>query len=131
MDEYRTAIRRIIQLTLFVLSASVLAWGFTDYKAAWAGFALGTAVSLFNAIHTARKIDRLAEAVLSGKKKGHSLGMLARFAASALAAVIALRYPEHFHILFTVIGLMASQILALVYSFFQLMKTSPDRAGKG
>jgi ATP synthase protein I len=106
----------------FLLAMLVLGWGFTDYQTIFLGLILGTAISLFNLWHLARKTEKFGDAVIKGGKKKRSLGMFTRMAASIAGVIIAMEFPEYFHALSVVIGLMASYIVIMIDSFFQLFK---------
>lgn len=133
MDDYSVAVRRVAQWVLFLLSASLLGWAFSDPEAKplFAGFGLGATVSLLNALYTAYKINRLGQIALSGQKKPVSLGTVNRFASSLLAALIAVRYPQTFALIPVIIGLIATQAIALLFGLTQIFKTSNGRSRKG
>src|SRR6185312_1821925 len=103
MDDYGLAVRRVIKFTLYFLSLSLLGYAFTQFKLQSAGLALGALVSLTNTIYTARKVIRLGDVVVSGEKRRVSLGFATRLATSLLAVMIAMRFPQIFDYVFTVI----------------------------
>ena len=51
-----------------------------------------------------------------------SLGSLTRMAVGALAAVIALRYPEEFHMVSVVMGLMTVYLVIMIDYFIQHLR---------
>lgn len=122
MTELSEVYARQRKYVYFLLAILVLGWGFTDYQTIFLGLILGTAISLFNLWHLARRTEKFGEAVSKGGKKKRSLGMFTRMAAAILAVIIAMEFPEYFHVLSVVIGLMASYIVIMIDSFFQLFK---------
>jgi ATP synthase protein I len=124
MDDFGLSIRRVIQFTLYFLSICLLGYAFTEYKSQFLGLVLGASISLFNSIYTARKIVRLGEMAASGEKKAISMGAPVRFASAVLAAVIALRFPQTFAFLFTVMGLFVSQAIAFIDGVYLHIKST-------
>jgi ATP synthase protein I len=122
MTELSEMYARQRKYIFFLLAMLVLGWGFTDYQTIFLGLILGTAISLFNLWHLARKTEKFGDAVIKGGKKKRSLGMFTRMAASIAGVIIAMEFPEYFHALSVVIGLMASYIVIMIDSFFQLFK---------
>ncbi|NCU16294.1 ATP synthase subunit I [Pallidibacillus pasinlerensis] len=95
------------QYLFYFLALLVLGWGFTPYKTIFLGLILGTTVSFINLWLLYKKTIKFSEAILNGKK-AYSLGMLSRFAYAGLAILIAIKFPNYFNIIATVIGLLAS-----------------------
>lgn len=122
MTELSEMYARQRKYIFFLLAMLVLGWGFTDYQTIFLGLILGTAISLFNLWHLARKTEKFGDAVIKGGKKKRSLGMFTRMAASIAGVIIAMEFPEYFHALSVVIGLMASYIVIMIDSFFQLFR---------
>lgn len=131
MDDYGNSIRRVIKFTFYFLSLCLFAWAVTEFKTVFAGLALGTSISLYNSIITARRIHRLGELALSGEKKAISLGTLIRFSSSVLAGLIALRFPQAFHFPATVAGLVVCQAIALIDGIYLHIRSTLERSGKG
>ena len=119
MPEFQTMFARQRKWMFFLLSFYVLGWGFTAYQSIFLGLILGTSLSLFNLWLMARKIDKFGQAVQAGNNKVGSLGSFSRLATGALAVVITLRYPDHFHLISVVIGLMTSYIVIMIDFFIQ------------
>lgn len=113
--------KRYQKYMLYLLSLAVLGWGFTPYKTIFLGWILGTIVSFFNLWNLVRKINRFGQAIVEGKKV-RSLGMFVRFASAALAILIAQRYPEHFHIVSVIVGLMTFYIVIMLDYVIQYIK---------
>lgn len=110
--------RRQLKHILMLLSLFVVGWGFTDYQTVFAGLILGTSLSLYNLWILARRTQKFGDSVVEGRKV-RSLGSLSRLAVAALAVIISTGYPEHFHLLSTVLGLMTSYIVIMIDFFIQ------------
>lgn len=122
-DQYSATFKRYTKYTLYLTALFVLGWGFTPYQSIFQGLLLGTVFSYINLLTAHRRIARLGQAITEGKKM-YSLGMLQRFAYAILAVLIATRYPEHFHLVSVVIGLMITYIIILIDSLFQIKNLS-------
>ncbi|MDQ0269260.1 ATP synthase subunit I [Cytobacillus purgationiresistens] len=118
MPEIKTSFTRQRKYMFFLLSIYVLGWGFTSYQSIFLGLILGTALSLFNLWLIVRKTTQFGEAVANGKKV-RSLGTMTRMASAALAIIITLEYPEAFHLISVVLGLMTSYIVIMIDFFLQ------------
>jgi ATP synthase protein I len=118
MTEYSGAFKRYIRLTLFLLAIFVLAYSFTPYQSIFLGLILGTICGIYNLISMYRKIERLGQAVVHGTK-AKTLGSLSRMLTAGLAVLIALRYPETFHLVSVVVGLMTVYAIIFIDSFLQ------------
>jgi ATP synthase protein I len=116
MPEFQTMFARQRKWMFFLLSFYVLGWGFTAYQSIFLGLILGTSLSLFNLWLMARKIDKFGQAAAEGRTV-RSLGSFSRMATGALAVVITLKYPEQFHLISVVIGLMTSYIVIMIDFF--------------
>ncbi|RXT01123.1 ATP synthase subunit I [Ammoniphilus sp. CFH 90114] len=131
-DDYIFRVRRISQWTLYVLAGAILGWGFAANKTWFAGLALGLLFGLLGAVFTAWKIHRVGEIAIQykGERKKASLGMPTRFALAILATMIATRYPEYFHVIAMVIGLMIPPVIALVDSLLLNQKNDAEEGGE-
>jgi ATP synthase protein I len=118
MPEFQTMFTRQRKWMFFLLSFYVLGWGFTSQQSIFLGLILGTSLSLFNLWLMARKIDKFGQAAAEGRQV-RSLGSFSRMATGALAIVITMRYPEQFHLISVVIGLMTSYIVIMIDFFTQ------------
>jgi ATP synthase protein I len=116
MPEFQTMFVRQRKWMFFLLSFYVLGWGFTAHQSIFLGLILGTSLSLFNLWLMARKIDKFGQAAAEGRTI-RSLGSFSRMATGALAIVITMRYPEQFHLISVVIGLMTSYIVIMIDFF--------------
>lgn len=118
MTEYSGAFKRYIRLTLFLLAFLVVGYGFTPYQSIFLGLILGTVAGFYNLISMYRKINRLGQAVVHGGKV-KTLGSLSRMLMAGLAVLIAMRYPEMFHLVSVVVGLMSVYAIIFIDSLLQ------------
>lgn len=127
MPELQQNFYRHCKYILYLLSIYVLGWGFTEYKPVFLGLILGTSVSLFNHWNLVRKTMRFSEAVASGKKV-YSMGMLMRMASVIVAVFIAGQYPDVFHFISVIIGLVTAYVVMMIDFFFnQVIKSQKER----
>ncbi|RHW37188.1 ATP synthase subunit I [Neobacillus notoginsengisoli] len=120
MSDLRAIYNYIRRYLFFLLALYVLAWGFTDHRQIFGGLILGTALSMFNLWLMVRKTYQLGDAAVKGRKV-YSLGTFSRMAAAVLAVIIAMEYPNHFHFISVILGLMTSYIVIMIYFFKQLL----------
>jgi ATP synthase protein I len=121
MPELETMFIRQRKYIMFLLAIYLLGAAITPYHSVFYGLILGTAFSLFNFWSMVQKNRKFSEAVSAGKKV-KSLGSLTRLTIGALAAVIALRYPDHFNIVSVVIGLMTAYVVIMIDYFIQNLR---------
>jgi ATP synthase protein I len=113
----------------FLLSLYVLGWGFTSYKSIFLGLILGTTLGLFNLWLLAKKMDKFGDAVASGGRVP-SLGLLSRMATAVLAVMIAVEYPDFFHLYSVILGIVTPYIVIMIDFFlhtFLLRKKREER----
>lgn len=124
MPELQQLFSRHRKYILYLLSMYVLGWGFTPYQSIFLGLILGTSIGLFNQWILVRRTSLLGESFETGRK-ARPLGTLQRMAAAVLAVLISTRYPETFHFLSVIIGLMtpyAVIMIDFVYLHFKTQK---------
>ncbi|MFC0296477.1 ATP synthase subunit I [Geobacillus jurassicus] len=121
MEALQTMFWRQVRYILYLLAIYTLGFGFTPYKTVFLSLILGTSISLLMVWNLTRKIEKFGQAV-AARKKVRTLGTLSRLALAALAAVIVLKYPQHFDIVPTVLGLMTSYIVIIIDFFFHKWK---------
>ncbi len=121
MPEFKMMYKRQRTYMFYLLSLYVLGWGFTSYQTVFLGLILGTSLSLFNLWLIMRRIERFGEAVTSGRKV-NSLGTVSRMASAVLAVMIALKFPEKFHLISVVFGLMTAYIVIMIDYFLQALR---------
>lgn len=119
MDRIEKLFVRSKKYLLFLLAIYVLAWGFTPYQDIFLGLALGTSFSLYNLWILVRKSKQIQQAIEEGRT-ARSLGTVSRMAAAGLAVLIALKFPEHFHLISVVIGLMTIYIVIMIDSILYI-----------
>lgn len=120
MPEFKIMYIRQRKYIFLLLSFYVLGWGFTSYQSIFLGLILGTVMSLYNLWLMQRKIGQFGEAVSKGSKV-RSLGTASRMATAILAIIIAMKFPEHFHLISVVIGLMTTFIVIMIDFFLQTL----------
>jgi len=128
MTGFEVLLKYANKTAIFALAAGLMGWAvFPSYKPYFAGFLLGTAVSLINARHLARKVDRAAERAARGEGRRMNLGFITRASMSLLAVVIALRFEAHFSVVTTIIGLIFFQLATLILGilFHAIFRKSP------
>jgi len=113
MPDIQVLFTRYRTYFFYLLALFVLGWGFTSHKTIFAGLILGTCASFFNIWILYRKTWQLSEAVKNGKTL-YSLGSLSRLASAALVILIAIRFPDYFHIFSSIIGLLAVYFIILL-----------------
>lgn len=130
MNDLKRRVSRILKLSCFLLAAYVLGWGLTEYDAVFMGLILGTSVSLVNALYTGFKVHLFTERMKAGlKPKG--MGMLTRFSLVALAALIAVRFPEWFNIIALAVGLLSSTVIMYIDGLVESIRFQRNSEGKG
>lgn len=135
MEQYRYMVNRQRKWMFYLLALFVLGWGFLPYREIFSGLILGTSISFFNLWLLQVKVDRVGQAAeqyqSQEKKKKQTLGSVSRLAMAALAVLIALRYPQYFHLPFVVVGLMTSYIVMIIdFALHQKEKTTGKRGEK-
>ncbi|WP_134702509.1 ATP synthase subunit I [Ammoniphilus sp. YIM 78166] len=128
-DDYIFRMRRLVQWTVYVLAGAILGWGFSANKTWFAGLALGITFGLLSAVFTAWKVHRVGEIAIQykGERKKASLGMPTRFALAILATLIATRYPDYFHVIAMVIGLVIPSLIAFIDSLYLELRLQKRR----
>ncbi|UII55743.1 ATP synthase subunit I [Cytobacillus spongiae] len=118
MSELSAGFTRQRKYIFTLLSIYVLGWGFTSYQSIFLGLILGTSLSLYSLWLMVRKANQFGEALEKGERV-RSLGMVSRMAIAALAVLIATEYPDKFHLVSVVLGLMTSYIVIMIDYFIQ------------
>lgn len=130
--EYNQILMRQLKMMLNLLALFVIGWGFTPYPTIFLGLILGSVISVFNLWSMHSKVNRLGQTIVENiakkedekKKRAPSLGSLQRLAAAALAVVIAMRYPDTFHLISVVIGLMTYHFVIMIDLLFQSIRNN-------
>ncbi|SIR34659.1 ATP synthase protein I [Peribacillus simplex] len=118
MLELEKMFNRQLKYMLYLMGIYVLGVGFTSHDSVFQGLLLGTAFSLFIFWSMVKKNKKFAQEVAEGKKT-RSLGSLTRMSVAGLAAIIALRYPDEFQVVFVVVGLMTVYFVIMIDYFMQ------------
>lgn len=121
MQELNEMFNRQRKYIVYVIGVYVLGVIFTKYDQIFQGLILGTISSLFMFWSMVQKNKKFSKAVSEGKKTG-SLGTATRMSIGALATVIALRYPNEFHIGSMVLGLMTVYIVIMIDYLIQHLR---------
>lgn len=118
MPEYRSMFIRVRKYIFYLLAILVLGWGFTSYQEVFLGLILGTSLSLINLWILVKKMDRFSMQFDRGKIV-KSLGFFSRAAMAILGVFIAMEYPEYFHLISVIIGLMATYVVIMIDYFIE------------
>ena len=118
MPEYRSMFIRVRKYIFYLLAIFVLGWGFTSYQEVFLGLILGTGLSLINLWLLVKRMDRFGKQFDKGKVI-KSLGFFSRVAVAILGVFIALEYPEYFHLISVIIGLMATYVVIMIDYFIE------------
>jgi ATP synthase protein I len=99
MDEFSSHLRKTSQICLIIIVVCIALWVFiADWRQYFAGFVLGTAVSLLNAYYTAWKIRQLSDVALQASehqpRKKVNLGFLTRASTSLLAVLVSIKAAD-------------------------------------
>ncbi|MGG3800565.1 ATP synthase subunit I [Metabacillus fastidiosus] len=104
---------RYRKFIFFLLAVYVLGWGFTEYQSVFLGLILGTAVSLYNLWMMVRKHDQFDKSMEQGRKV-KSLGTASRMASAGLVVLICMKFPDYFHLVSAILGLMTIYIVIMI-----------------
>ncbi|MFB4163312.1 ATP synthase subunit I [Alteribacillus sp. JSM 102045] len=123
MKTFEGNVKRYVLLTLCAMSVYFFGWAVMPYNKVFFSLGTGVLIGLFNLLSMSREVKKFGEAEGKQKRK-FTFGMLSRFAAGALAAVLFVRFPEHFHIIGLVAGIVTPYVIILISSLFQIKQTS-------
>lgn len=112
MFDLQLMFRRYRKYIFFLLALYVIGWGFTEYQSVFLGLMLGTSISLYNLWAMVRKSKQFSLALEEGKKA--SLGTASRMAAAIVAVFFALKFPDYFHLISVILGLMTMYIVIMI-----------------
>ncbi|MCP1492438.1 ATP synthase subunit I [Peribacillus frigoritolerans] len=118
MLELEKMFNRQLKYMLYLMGIYLLGVVFTSHDSVFQGLLLGTAFSLFIFWSMVKKNKKFAQEVAEGKKT-RSLGSLTRMSVAGLAAIIALRYPGEFQVVYVVVGLMTVYFVIMIDYFMQ------------
>lgn len=90
-------VRLAFRITLFFMSACWLLWAAApSLRTVAAGLILGIAVSYTNTVLLRRRVEKLGEFAVGGRKAG--VGMTSRIATVLIGVMAAVRFPEVFNL---------------------------------
>ncbi|MCT8140100.1 ATP synthase subunit I [Anaerobacillus sp. CMMVII] len=121
MVDYIYLTKRFTLYTIILIGLFLVLAFATPYQPIFLGLLLGSIASLSNLWSTYFQVKRIGESMEIGRAK-FSLGTLFRFGLTIGAVYIAYRYPDKFHFISVVIGLMLTYIIILINSIFQLKR---------
>ena len=111
---------RIVKISLLFVFLALPFYLIASWRIYVAGFILGTLISTYNVILTARRTSRIAEQVLGEAKGFKTSGMLIRFATIAIGVMLVVRFPDIFDLIAFVTGLLLTHIIMVVDGLFHL-----------
>jgi ATP synthase protein I len=121
MNDIHLMYRRYRSYIFYLLSIYLIGWGLTDYQSVFLGLILGTCISLYHLWVMVRKNAQFNRA-LQENRKIRSLGTASRFATAGIATLITLKYPEMFHLVSLVIGIMTIYIVIMIDYVIQQLR---------
>src|SRR5699024_8529991 len=77
---------------------------FTKYQPVFYGLLVGILIGFYNVWFFQRKISLFSETIMDSDAKRQGLGMISRFAAVILGAIIALKFDMYFNLIAYLIG---------------------------
>lgn len=111
------------KMFFFLLALCALGWGFTPYQSIFAGLAVGAFFGTYNFWILVRKMDKFDKSISEGKRVA-SLGSALRFGSGIAAVAFAITWPEDFHLVSSVIGLMIPYVILLVGSIVSSVRNN-------
>lgn len=120
--EEKRLLKRYLGWMFNFLALYVIGYAITPYKEHFAGLLLGGIFSLFLLILTYRRVKTFTHAIAS-KERPRPLGTLIRYALAVLAVAIALEYPQYFHWVTVVVGLLTAYIIIFIDILIQVFKS--------
>lgn len=122
MDDLQQLYVRLRKYMFNILALFFVGWGFTPYEPIFLGLILGTTVGFINLRILVRRTVRFGDSIASGKR-ARPLGTLVRMAFAVMSIAIVLKFPEQFHLISFVIGLMLCYVVIMADYFVQAFKT--------
>jgi len=114
MSNFESMIARYKKGTLTMLALYVLGAVFLPYPRILYGLVLGGVISFYNLWLLQRRVRITGEKTAKGDTARGGLGTFSRMIMAAFGALIAMRFPETFHLIAVVIGIMTSYIVILI-----------------
>lgn len=107
MSSYKVIFKRQRKWMLFLIALFLMAAGistFTKYQPVFYGLLLGILIGFYNVWFLQRKISMFSETIMDSDNKRQGLGMISRFAAVILGAMIAIKFDMYFNLIAYLIG---------------------------
>lgn len=121
MFEFERMIARYKKGMLYLLILYVLGVVILPYTTVFNGLVLGGAISFYNLWLLQRRIKVVGEKTAKGNTTRGGLGTFSRMLLAAVGALVALRFPETFHIIAVVVGIMSSYIVIVLDGVVRLI----------
>lgn len=119
MKDYNIRFKRYIQYTLVLIVLISIGWAVTPYKTVMAGLFIGMSAGLYNLLNMYLKINRFGQAIVEGRNV-RSLGMFTRMLTGGLVVLVAIRFPDVFHLVSVVVGIMLVYAIIFIDSLLQV-----------
>lgn len=124
MDDFSAHLKTVQNVFLFYLSFCLVGWALlVDYRTYAAGLMLGSLASMINAKYLAWKVYKFADAAIEQKGRKVNLGFLTRAAIAGLAALVAVRYPQHIALSTTIAGYFFAQLATIVLGIVSIRRS--------
>ena len=120
MQDLQHVFPRLRSYILYLLALYVLGWGFTSYKAVFAGLILGTALSLYNLWNLVRKFEQFGQALDEGKAPFN--WDCCKICNSCSRSCDYHLLSKTFHIISVVVGLMTYYVVIIIDLVVQNMR---------
>ncbi|WP_038111281.1 ATP synthase subunit I [Tuberibacillus calidus] len=130
MNELTWLRRIILSLTSCILLISILLWFLVPAKSLVAGFILGGAISLYNVLYLARRVQIAGMLVISGSTRRAGLGFFNRVLMIAFAIILAYRFPQWIDFRTLMLGIPLCYAMLVPASCFYVKKEKMLREGR-
>lgn len=105
----------------YLLGAMLLGWAMTPFSAHFLGVGIGLLVSMYCVWILGRRIEKLGDSI-EKKSKAPTLGMINRFAAAILGAIIMYEIEHHMVMWAFAVGIMGGYFLIVINLGYYSMK---------
>lgn len=105
----------------YLLGAMLLGWAMTPFSAHFLGVGIGLLVSMYCVWILGRRIEKLGDSIVK-KSKAPTLGMVNRFAAAILGAIIMYEIEHHMVMWAFAVGIMGGYFLIVINLGYYSMK---------
>ncbi|WP_369902121.1 ATP synthase subunit I [Bacillus manliponensis] len=109
----------------YVLAILFLGWVATPFSQHFLGAGIGLLISMYCVWILGNRIERLGESVAK-KKRAPSIGMLNRFAAAILGAIVMYEIEHHMVMWAFVVGILGGYLLMIVNLAYYSMKDAKE-----